>query len=153
MRHGFLSEAEIGRMKWLGIPERQLLELEARQRKRVKALEELLEKERDELQAIIDAMSSHPMTHEFEFGSIHAPARYSTKLTWKDKIILVIAEAKRPLLAREIGPVLIQWEPHTLSYSDIDNTVSVHLSKLVKAGALIRTKRKGQGGCLYSLPE
>lgn len=148
-----MSEAEIARMKWLGIPDRQLAEIEAGQRKRIKSLEEQLERERQELEAIIEAMSNPPMRHEFEFGSIHAPARYSTKLTWKDKIILVLTEAKRPLLAREIGPVLIQWEPHTLSYTDIDNTVSVHLSKLVKAGALIRTKRKGQGGYLYSMPE
>lgn len=139
-------------MKWEGIPARQLAELEARQRERVKMLEDMLGREREELEGIIEAMSGSPLEHEVEFGSLLAPPRYSTKLTWKDKIILVVKEAKRPMLAREIGPVLIQWEPRTLTYTDIDKTVSVHLTKLVRDGGLVRIKRKGQSGSLYALP-
>ncbi|MBK9450997.1 MAG: hypothetical protein IPN95_16640 [Bacteroidetes bacterium] len=153
MGRGLLSEAETARLKWRGIPDRQLLELEARQRKRVTALEEMLHREREELEAIIDAMSSTPLQHEVEFGSVHAPAGYSTRMTWKDKIILVMTEAKRPLLAREIGPVLVAWEPLFLQSMEVDNAVSVHLSQLVKAGAVVRQKRKGRGAYLYSVAE
>ena len=153
MGKGLLSEAEIARLKWRGIPDRQLLELEARQRKRIAAIEDMLQRERDELEAIIDAMSHTPLQHEVEFGSIHAPAGYSTRMTWKDKIILVLTEAKRPMLAREIGPVLLEWEPHVLQYRDVDNLVSVHISQLAKAGGVVRQKRKGRGGYLYSVAE
>ena len=153
MKHAFLTDEEISRMKWQGIPKRQLTEFEARQRERIKVLEDLLQREREELRAIMEEISGSSTQHVAEFGSASAPPRYSTRMTWKDKIILVVREAKRPLLAREIGPVLIEWEPVTLSYTDIDNTVSVHLSKLVRDGGLIRIKRKGQSGSLYALPE
>lgn len=153
MNHAFLSDEEVSRMKWQGIPKRQLIEFEARQRERIKVLEEMLLREQEELKSIVAAISGTPLEHELQFGSVYAPPRYSPRMTWKDKIILVIKEAKRPLLAREIGPVLIQWEPTTLSYTNIDNTVSVHLSKLVRDGGLIRIKRKGQSGALYTLPE
>jgi DNA-binding transcriptional ArsR family regulator len=153
MGHGLLSAAEIARLKWRGISDKQLLEFEARQRKRISELEVILQWEREELEAIIDAMSSSPLQHEVEFGSIHAPAGYSRRMTWKDKIILVMTEAKRPMLAREIGPVLIAWEPLILQYMEVDNAVSVHLSQLVKAGAVIREKRKGRGAYLYSVAQ
>lgn len=153
MGKGLLSEAEIASLKWRGIPDRQLLELEARQRKRIAALEDMLQRERDELEAIIDAMSHTPLQHEVEFGSIHAPAGYSTRMSWKDKIILVLTEAKRPMFAREIGPVLEAWEPIFLPSLQVGNAVSANLSLLVKAGAVIREKRKGRGGYLFSVAE
>jgi hypothetical protein len=149
MSHPYLSAEEIARLKWVGINEKSLEELEARQRERIKALEKMLESERQELEWIIEARSDSSLEHEHAFGTIHAPARYSTKLTWKDKIILVISEAKRPMLAREIVPVLELWEPMSRG---LDKLVSVLLTRMVKDGALVRTKRKGQAGSLYSLP-
>jgi hypothetical protein len=152
MARHYLGAEEIARLKWVGINEKSLEELEARQRERIKALKKMLEEEKQELEWIIAARSQYPMQHEHEFGSIHAPARYSTKLTWKDKIILVIAEAKRPVLAREIAPTLESWEP-MLKGLNVPNVVSVLLTRMVRDGALVRTKRKGQAGSLYSLPE
>lgn len=155
MKRTYLNKDEISRLKWIGIPDSQLEEFEARQRERVAALEQLLNTERTELQAIINArsVSADGQDHEHKFGSLAAPAHYSTKMTWKDKIIQVVKEAKRPMLAREIGPVLLQWEPQTLSPHTIDNAVSVHLTRLVRDGVLKRVKRNGQSGALYSLVE
>ena len=112
----------------------------------------MLEAEEQELRWIIAARSSSPTEHEQRYGTVHAPARYSDKMTWKDKIILVIAEAKRPLLAREIGPVLRLWEPQG-KHEDIDHLVYVLVTKLVRDGALVKTKRKGQSGSMYAMPE
>ncbi len=142
----------VSRLKWEGINEKSMAEIEARQRERIKVLREMLEAEEQELRWIIAARSSSPTEHEQRHGTVHAPARYSDKMTWKDKIILVVAEAKRPLLAREIGPVLKLWEPKG-KHDDIDQLVSVLLTKLVRDGALVRIKRKGQSGSLYVLPE
>ena len=88
---------------------------------------------------------------ENHLGTVHAHAGYSDKMTWKDKIILAVAEAKRPLLAREIIPVWKSWEAKE-RHKDIDSLVSVLLSQLVRDGALVRTKRKGQSGALHGLP-
>jgi hypothetical protein len=66
-------------------------------------------------------------------------------MTWKDKIILVVAEAKRPLLSREIGSVLKLWEPQW-KHDAINQLVSVLLTRLVRDGALMRIKRVGQLG-------
>lgn len=64
----------------------------------------------------------------------------------------LFAKAMRPLPAREIGPVLKLWEPQR-KHEDIDQLVSVLLTKLVRDGALVRIKRKGQSGSMYALPE
>ncbi len=142
----------VSRLKWQGINEKSIAEMEARQRERIKALKDMLEAEEQELRWIIAASSSSHSDHENRNGTVYAPARYSDTMTWKDKIILVVAEAKRPLLAREIGPVLKLWEPQG-KHEDIDQLVSVLLTKLVRDGALVRIKRKGQSGSLYALPE
>ena len=119
---------------------------------RIKALREMLEIEEQELTWIMAARSSSTTKAENHHGTVHAPVGYSDKMTWKDKIILAVAEAKRPLLAREIIPVLKTWEPME-RHRDIDCLVSVLLSELVRDGALVRTKRKGQSGGLHDLPE
>lgn len=152
MATSFLSDDEIARLKWIGINEVQLDAFEVRQRQRIQALEEQLARERQELASIIAARTGDNYTHQREFGSQYAPPRYHTKLTWKDKIILVIKESGRPMLGREIGPVLQRWEPHGLKFTNLANTVSVHLTKLVRDGALVRISRKGQSGALYRLP-
>jgi hypothetical protein len=147
-----LNMETISRLKWLGIDETTLSALEDRQRERVRALREILEAEEWELRWIIAARSSQPNEFGDRHGTVYAPIGYSEKMTWKDKIILVIAQAKRPLLAREIVPVLKLWEPKE-KHKDIDALVSVLLTKLVRDGALVRIKRKGQSGALHSLPE
>jgi hypothetical protein len=53
----------------------------------------------------------HPIRAENHHGIGHAPVGYSDRMTWKDKIILAVAEAERPLLDREIIPVPKTWEP------------------------------------------
>ena len=147
-----LSIETISRLKWIGIEETSLNALEDRQRVRIKALRELLEIEEQELTWIMAAKSSKPTEAENHHGTVHAPVGYSDKMTWKDKIILAVAEAKRPLLAREIITVLKTWEPKE-RHKDIECLVSVLLSQLVRDGALVRTKRKGQSGALHGLPE
>ncbi len=62
----------------------------------------MLQAEQAEFQAIIARRSASTWEHEHQFGSFAV----STKMTWWEKIILVLEKAKRPLLAREIGPVL-----------------------------------------------
>ena len=119
---------------------------------RIKALREMLEAEEQELTWIMAARPASPAKAENHHGTVHAPIGYSDKMTWKDKIILVVAESSRPLLAREIIPVLKTWEPKE-RHKDIDSLVSVLLSQLVRDGALVRTKRKGQSGALHGLPE
>lgn len=147
----YLNIEVISRLKWIGIDQSSLNALEDRQRARIKALRELLEAEEQELTWIMAARSSSPANAENHHGTVHAPVGYSDKMTWKDKIILTVAEAKRPLLAREIIPVLKTWEPKD-KHKDIDSLVSVLLSQLVRDGALVRTKRKGQSGALHGLP-
>jgi len=66
------------------------------QRERIKTLREMLEAEEQELRWIIAPLSSSPTEHEQRHGTALAPARYSDRMTWKEKIILVVAEAKRP---------------------------------------------------------
>ena len=72
-----------------------------------------------------------------------APQHYQTELAWKDKIHFVVKEAGKPIHGKEIGPALRRLQPHGLKFSNLDNTVSVHLSKLVRNGALVRIKVKG----------
>ena len=144
-----LSIEAISRLKWIGIEETSLSALEDRQRMRIKALRELLDAEEQELTWIMAARSSSTTKAENHHGTVHAPVGYSDKMTWKDKI--AVAEAKRPLLAREIIPVLKSWEAKD-RHKDIDSLVSVLLSQLVRDGALVRTKRKGQSGALHGLP-
>ncbi len=146
-----LSIEAISRLKWIGIEETSLNALEDMQRLRIKALRDLLEIEEQELTWIMAARSSSTTKAENHHGTVHAPVGYSDKMTWKDKIILAVAEAKRPLLAREVIPVLKSWEPME-RHKDIDSLVSVLLSQLVRDGALVRTKRKGQSGALHGLP-
>ncbi len=138
----------ISRLKWLGIEETSLNALEDRQRIRIKALRELLEIEEQELTWIMAARSSKPTEAGNRHGTVYAPVGYSDKMTWKDKIILTVAEAKRPLLAREIKAVLMKWEPAD-RHKDIESLVSVLVSQLVRDGALLRIKRKGQSGAHY----
>jgi hypothetical protein len=90
---------------------KSIAEIEEMQHERIKAFWEMLEAEEQELRSINAARSSSPTEHENRLGTVHAPATYSDKMAWKDKIILLVAEAKRPLLAREIGPILKLWEP------------------------------------------
>ena len=132
----------ISRMKWIGIDEKSFNAIEDRQRVRIKALRDLLEAEELELTHIMAARTSPSTASEHHNGTIFAPVAYSDKMTWKDKIILVIAEAKRPMLAREIAPVLALWEP-MLAYS-AEKMVSVLLTRMVKDGALVRTSRNGR---------
>jgi hypothetical protein len=90
-----LSIEAISRLKWIGIEETSLNELEDKQRMRIKALREMLEAEEQELTWIMAARSSSTAKAENHHGTVHAPVGYSDKKTWKDKIILAVAEAKR----------------------------------------------------------
>ncbi len=148
-----MSEEEISRSKWIGIPQRQLEEVESRQRQRITALEELLSHERQELAAIVAIKISNGSKYQTKYVLDKAPNRYSHDLSWKDKILYVINQAGRPLLGKEIGPRLHQLQPYGLVYTSLDNTVSVHLSKLVKEGQLIRVSRRGKSGSRYAIPE
>ena len=73
--------------------------------------------------------------------------------TWKERILSVIQRHGVPMLAKEIVPALLQAFPTCAWASDAHNTVSVVLSQLVKAGALIRIPRPGVAGAAYALPE
>ncbi|MBP6720742.1 MAG: hypothetical protein KA239_00275 [Bacteroidia bacterium] len=153
MAHFPQSDDQIPAMKWAGIPEMQLEALETRQRHRITALEEMLAAEKLELASIIAARSGKaPFQQGAQFAVQPAPQHYSTELTWKDKILFVVKEAGKPIHGKEIGPALRRLQPHGLKFSDLDNTVSVHLSKLVRDGALVRIKVKGRSGSLYGLP-
>jgi hypothetical protein len=152
MKHLLLTEEELARIKWVGLPDSNLAEFEARQRERIGEIEALLDREKRELERIILARTDNPTEHMWLHGSLDAPAHYSNTMTWKDKIIAVIREAKRPMLAREIAPVILLWEPMNSSY-DVPKIVSVNLTDLVRHGALTKTKRKGQSGSWYALPE
>ncbi len=153
MTHHPESEEEILRSKWFGIPPRQLEQVESLQRQRIMALEEMLARERKELASIVAARSSNASHYKTKYGLDKAPDRYSHDLSWKDKILYVISQAGRPLLGKEIGPRLRQLQPYGLVFSNLDNTVSVHLSKLVKEGQLIRVSRRGKAGSRYAIPE
>ncbi len=152
MKYSPPSQEELAKIKWVGLPDINLAEFEARQRERVRELEVLLDKERMELERIILARSDNPMEHMRLHGSLEAPPYFSNTTTWKDKIIAVLRETKRPILARDIAPVILLWEPIYNGY-DVPKLVSVNLTDLVRHGAVIRTKRKGQSGSLYSLPD
>ncbi len=123
------TQQENSTTKWNQIPNAQLEEFEARQRQRIQALEDLLVLERQELTAIIAARSATSR----RFAVEQVPEYYSTDLTWKDKILYVVKAAGRPIHGKEIGPALLRLQPYGLNYTYLDNTVSVHLSKLVKA--------------------
>ncbi len=153
MAHHPESEEEILRSKWLGIPQRQLEQVESRQRQRIMALEEMLARERQELAAIAAARSSKASHYKTKYGLDKAPDRYSHDLSWKDKILYVVNQEGRPMLGKEIGPKLRWLQPYGLNFTNIDNTVSVHLSKLVKEGQLIRVSRRGKAGSRYAIPE
>ncbi len=146
-----LSIEEISRLKWIGIDATSLAALEDRQRTRIKALRDLLEAEEQELKWIMAARTSQPTEAQSHQGTVHAPVGYSDKMTWKDRIVLAVTEARKPLLAREIKAVLKKWEPAE-RHGDIESLVSVLLTQLVRDGALVRTKRKGQSGALHGLP-
>lgn len=154
MAHFTQSNDQIPAMKWAGIPETQLEALETRQRHRITALEEMLAAERQELTSIIAARSgAAPVQQGAQFAVQPAPQQYSTELTWKDKILFVVKEAGKPMHGKEIGPALLRLQPYGLKYRHLDNTVSVHLTKLVRDGALVRIKVKGGYGSFYALPE
>ncbi len=131
----------------------QLQARETRQRRRVKALEEMLAAERQELASIIAARSGTASSHGAKFRTQLAPQHYSPKLTWKDKILFVVKEVGKPVHGKEIGPVLLRLQSHGLKFRHMENTVSVHLTKLVRDGALMRLKAKGGSGSFYALPE
>lgn len=130
--------------------ESQLEALETRQRQRIQALEDILAAERSELASIIVARSAS--SQGLRFTVQPAPERYSSDLGWKDKILFVVKQAGQPMHGKEIGPALKRLQPHGLNYSNLDNTVSVHLTKLVRDGSLVRIKVKGRSGSLYGLP-
>ncbi len=96
---------------------------------------------------IMAATSSKPTEAKYLHGPVHAPVGYSDNVAWKDKIILAVAVAKLPLLAMEVIPVLKSWEPRGRQ-KDFDSLVSVFVSKLVRDGPMVRTKRKWQSGTL-----
>jgi hypothetical protein len=73
--------------------------------------------------------------------------------TWKERILHVIQRHGVPMLAKEIVPALLEAFPTCAWASDTHNTVSVVLSQLVKAGALLRIPRPGVAGAEYALPE
>ena len=153
MAHVSLADQESSTKKWVGIPETQLEAVEAKQRQRIQALEDMLQLERLELASIIAARSGMASNHGAKFVAQLAPQHYSPKLTWKDKILFVVKEAEKPIHGKEIGPALLRLQPHGLKYRYMDNTVSVHLTKLVRDGALVRLKVKGGSGSFYALPE
>jgi hypothetical protein len=146
------ADDQIPAMKWAGIPDTQLEAIEASQRQRINALEEMLASERRELATIIAARSGTASRQGTQFAIQPAPLHYSTALTWKDKILFVVKEVGKPMRSKEIGPALRRLQPHGLKFTNLDNTVSVHLSKLVRDGALVRIKVKGRLGSLYALP-
>ena len=82
-----------------------------------------------------------------------SPQHYPTELTWKDKILFVVKEAGKPIHGKEIGPALRRLQPHGLKFSELDKTVSVHLTKLVRDRALVRIKVKKRSGSLYALSD
>ncbi len=153
MAHVSASNDEFSDLKWGGVSDVQLEAFEARQRKRIQTLEEMLNRERQELAEIIAARKGTASKHGEKFVSQLAPQHYSTKLTWKDKILFVVKEAAIPIHGKEIGPALQRLQPYGLKFSNLDNTVSVHLTKLVRDGELVRMKRKGRLGAFYALPE
>ncbi len=106
----------------------------------IKALRELLVAEEQELICLTFARSSKPTVAVNHHGTVHASVGYSDKMTWKDKIILAVAEAKRPLLAKEISPVLLQSETHTISYTK-EHTFTAHLTRHLRDGVHKRLKR------------
>ncbi len=153
MVHFPQADDKIPAMKWAGISETHLEALETRQMRRVKALEEMLAAERQELATIIAVRSGTASHQGAQFAIQPAPQHYSTELTWKDKILFVVKAAGKPMHGKEIGPALRRLQPHGLKFTNLDNTVSVHLSKLVSDGALVRIKVKGRSGSMYGLPE
>jgi hypothetical protein len=90
------------------IPFGNLRVLEARLRERVVALEQ------NAASRAKGASSDYPSKFRIGTGTCtqllesRAPLHFSAEMTWKDKIIQVVQEAKRPLLAGEVGPVLLQ---------------------------------------------
>ncbi len=153
MAHVSLADQESSSKKWIGIPETQLEAVAAKQRQRIQALEDMLQLERLELASIIAARSGTASKHGTKFVNQLAPQHYSTKLIWKDKILFVVKQAGKPMQGKEIGPALLRLQPYGLKYRHLDNTVSVHLTKLVRDGALVRIKVKGGYGSFYELPE
>lgn len=113
----------------------------------------MLQLERLELASIIAARSGTASRPGAKFVAQLAPQNYSPKLTWKDKILFVVKESGKPIHGKEIGPALLRLQPYGLKYRHLDNSVSVHLTKLVRDGALVRIKVKGGSGSFYALPE
>lgn len=101
---------------------------------------------------ILAARSDTTSTYELKLGTLQVPQYYSAELTWKDKILFAVKEVQRPVLGKEIGPMLERLQPYGLKFTNLDNTISVHLSRLVKDGALVRVSRRGRSGSLYALP-
>ncbi|MBP6720745.1 MAG: hypothetical protein KA239_00290 [Bacteroidia bacterium] len=101
---------------------------------------------------IIAARSSNRTKVGNHYGTVPVPVGYSDKMTRKDKIILAVADATRPLHVREIIPILKSWESKEWC-QDIDSLMSVLLSQLVGDGALVRSKRNGKSRDLNVLPE
>lgn len=137
---------------WQGMSPDHVDALIAKQMRRILSLEEILQQEREELASLMAAKSGVTYLGSSKFRVQQPPLDYSSKLSWKDKILFVVKDAGKPILGGEIGARLQRLQPHGLNYTNLNNTVSVHLSKLVKAGALVRLGR-GKFGSLFALPE
>ena len=70
-----------------------------------------------------------------------------------EKILYMMKQEGRPMFGKEVGPRLLRLQPHGLNYTNLDNIVSIHLSKLDKEGWLVRVSRRGRSGSLYALAE
>jgi hypothetical protein len=73
------------------------------------------------------------------------------RMTWKDKIVHAIEVSGKPILARQIAPILISWEPELERKSHLQSTIANYLGQLVNDGAVIKTQRIGQRGAVYSV--
>lgn len=73
------------------------------------------------------------------------------RMTWKDKIVHAIEASDKPILARQIAPILISWEPELEGRSHLQSAIANYLGQLVNDGAVIKTQRIGQRGAVYSV--
>ena len=73
-------------------------------------------------------------------------------MTWKDKIVHAIEVSGKPILARQIAPILLSWEPELERRYHLQSVIANYLGQLARDGGVIKTQRVGQRGAVYSLP-
>ena len=81
MAHQQSTDESLSGKKWFGIPRIQLEQIESQQRLRVIALEEMLQRERQELETIIAVKSRMTANYQSHYSIDQAPAYFRTDLT------------------------------------------------------------------------